>query len=272
MNMPAHKGVRANAKEINRLIEERGGLLKALVIPSRRKTLDRARKGESMKLESLQYLANIFEVDVSDILIDEDRSLTYQRFVSLKFIRTESLKGFPKDFFEITDWNDTDLLMPFEVEAKFEIDDPTEEQAETAAQLVDSVEAMINPQKASAMIRAKGKLNSTIKKLAELGIYLYVGSYKHRQRVLPFIDADQSEITLCVIPNRLLLIFTESRKSRAIQRQVDQGMSLDALKEEEYCVYGQLEKEKRDALDEEEIRYLNKMREDAKNTLVDCSI
>jgi hypothetical protein len=272
MNMPAHKGFRANANEINRLIEERGGLLKALVIPSRRKTLDRARKGESIKLESLQYLANILEVDVSDILIDEDQPLTYQRFASLKFIRTESLKGFPKDFFEITDWNDINLLKPFEVEAKFEVDDPSEEQAEIAAQMVDSVEAMINPQKPSSMIRAKGKLNSTIKKLAELGIYLYVGSYKHRRCVLPFIDADQSEIISPVIPNRLLLIFTESRKSRAIQRQVDQGMSLDALKEEEDWVNGQLDKEKRNLLDDEELRYLNKMREESKSVFVDCRI
>ena len=156
--------------------------------------------------------------------------------------------------------------------AKFEVDDPSEEQAEIAAQLVDSVEAMTKPQTASAMIRAKGKLNSTIKKLAELEIYLYVGSYKHRQQVLPFIDADQSEMALSVIPNRLLLIFNESRKSRAIQRQVDLGSSSDGANEDEVWLKGQLEKEAKGELDEEGLRFLNKLREDAKSVFVDCRI
>ena len=270
--MPAHKGIRAHAKEINRLIEAKGVLLKQLVEPHRLKTLSRARKGHSLSQESMEYLANIFGVDVPAISIEEDQPLTYQQFVSLKFIRTESLKGFPKDFFEITDFEDMDLLTPFEVEAKFEVDDPSEEQAEIAAQLVDSVEAMTKPQKASAMIRAKGKLNNTIKKLEELGIYLYVGSYKHRQSALPFIDTGQSEIAFTPIPNRLLLIFNESRKSRSVQRQVDQGMSLEQLKEDEDWLNEQLKKEATGALDEEGLRYLNKLREEAKSVFVDLSI
>lgn len=270
--MPATRGIRANAKEINRLIDEKGVLIKQLVDPQRQKTLSRARKGHALSRESMEYLANVFEVDVSQISSEDDQTLTFKRFASLKFIRTESLKGFPKDFFEISDFNDVILLTPFEVEAKFEIDDPTEEQAEIAAQLVDSVEAMTKPLKASAMIRAKGKLNSTIKKLTALGIYLYVGSYKHRGCVLPFFDADQTEVVAAVMPNRLLLIFNESRKSRAIQRQVDLGSSSDSANEDEVWLKGQLEKEAKGELDEEGLRFLNKLREDAKSVFVDCRI
>jgi hypothetical protein len=270
--MSAQNGIRANDQEIKRLIEKKGGLLKELVEPSRRKTLERARKGDRVSLESLQYLAQLFGVEVSDISIEDDVPLPYQRSVSMKFIRTESLKGFPKGFFEANDYEDSLFLSPIAVEARFEVDDPTEEQAETAAQLVEAVEAMINPQEASVMIRAKGKLNGTIKKLADLGIYLYVGSYKKRQGALPFIDADQTEIAVAVITNRLLLIFSESRKSRALQRQVDQGMSLEDLQEEQVWLKEELEKEGRSESNEEELRYLNKLREEAKQVLVDCRI
>ena len=158
------------------------------------------------------------------------------------------------------------------VEARFEVDDPTEEQSETAAQLVESVEAMASPQQPSVMIRAKGKLNSTIKKLVEMGIYLYVGTYRHRKDVLPFKDADQSEIALPVIINRLLLIFTESRKSRAIQRKVDLGLSWEDIQEMKDWLEDLLSKSAKGELDEESSRMLAKLRVAAKQVFVDLTI
>ncbi len=104
--MPAPKGIRANADEINRLVDETGILIKQIGDPRRSKTLDRARKGQRMSFESLQYLAQVFNVDIADITVEEDKPQPFQRYASMKFIRTESLKGFPRDFFEITEIED----------------------------------------------------------------------------------------------------------------------------------------------------------------------
>jgi len=270
--MPAHKGIRADAKAIESLIKEKDLLIKQLVGPSRRKTLDRARKGNRMSFESMQYLAQVFNVDIADISLEEDKPHMHKRFASMKFFRTESLKGFPKDFMEVTDFEAMDLLNPMTIEARFEVDDPTDEQAEIAAIIVDSVEAIIKTQKPSAMIRAKGKLNSTIKKLTELGIYLYVGSYKHRHSAMPFIDAGQTEVAASVIFERLLLVFTESRKSRAIQRQVDLGMSLNDMEQDTEWVNDLINRAEKGELDEESIRYLDKIRDEAKHIFIDLKI
>lgn len=269
--MPAHKGVKPDTAAIDQLIKDSGLLIKQIVDPTRRKTLDRARQGQRVKDDFMHYLAQQLGVDVSDITIADDRPIEHRRFVSMKFLRTESLKGFPKGFFDVTEFESFDLLTPIEVEARFDVDDPSEEQAELAANLVDAVEALTRPQKPSTMIRAKGKLNSTIKKLMDSGIYLYIGSYQHRHSAMPFIDADQTEVAVPVVFERLLLIFAETRKSRAIHRKVDLGMSLDDMDQEVEWVNDLIAKSAEDSLDEDSERYLAKMREDAKNYFVDLS-
>ena len=182
-----------------------------------------------------------------------------------------SLKGFPRDFFKLQ-IEDMDYLKPFDIEAQFEIDDPSEEQAETAAQLVDLIEKLTSELKPSEMIRTIGKLNSNIKKLNDLGIYLYVGNYKQRHYALPWIDADQTEKAHPVESIRLSLIFTKTGKSRSLQREVDLGSSLEGLNEDMDWINGQIEKAANDQLDDEELRFLNKLRDQAKQVLVDCRI
>jgi hypothetical protein len=167
MNVPAKKGIQPNTQEIERLIAAKGGRLKQLVDPHRRKTLYRARKGSPISQESMNYLAQALGVEVTEISILEGQETPYQRTISLKLMRMDSLKGFPEHFFENSDEEDLDLLNPPGVEARFEVEDPTEERTEAAAIVVELVETMTMPQKASEKIRTFGKLNSAIQKLKE---------------------------------------------------------------------------------------------------------
>jgi hypothetical protein len=270
--MPAHSGIRANAKAIERLIAEKNVLLKQLVEPHRRKTLDRARKGYSISPESMQYLAQVFEVEVSDISIEDDQPVAHKRLVSMKFMRTESLKGFPKDFFGTTDFEDEDKLNPLIVEARLEIDNPQEEQTEIAAQLIELVEAMLGPQSASEKIRSYGKLNSLIQKLKEIGIHLFTGCYRSRDGVLPIFYGGKTEFSCIVISNRLLLIFAADQKSKTLTRPIDQGRNLEDLEKNRDWLDALLAKAVKNELDGDDLRYLNKLREDAKKIFIDPKI
>lgn len=122
------------------------------------------------------------------------------------------------------------------------------------------------------MIRAKGKLNSTIKKLNDLGVYLYVGNYKKRLGALPWIEADQVEKAHPIESICLSLLFTETRKSRSIQREVQHGDSLHQHNDVMDWINGLIDRASKDQLDDEELRYLNKLRDQAKQVLVDCRI
>ena len=181
--MTTQKNARANPVAFERLLKQSGLKIKEIIDECDLKTFQRARKGERLSPESFQKFAKIFKVEMSELILDEDQRAAYEQRVSIQAKRAESLKGFPTDFFESSD---PELIVPPEVDARFEIDDPNEEQSELAAQLVDIVESLSRPQqlitrrKASENIRSFGKLNSLIKELAKCGIYLFVGRYEYR--------------------------------------------------------------------------------------------
>ena len=107
--MPAKKNPRANPEVIDRLIKESGKQLNALVEDSHLKTLQRARKGERLKPASFRYLAQEFGVEISDLVMEEDQPDNYDREVSIRLIRAESIRAFPDNCFY---QSDVELLLP----------------------------------------------------------------------------------------------------------------------------------------------------------------
>jgi hypothetical protein len=165
-----------------------------------------------------------------------------------------------------------DVLIDMVVKVRFGIADPSEELAEKCAQLVELLEAITKQSKSSVYIRNCGKLNAIIKNLNKNGVSIYMGHYKFRKGVWPYIDGFDREIALEAIVDHALVVFAENSKSETITREVDQGTSLEDLQEHLIETQKLLDQESKNELDDEGKFWLNKMRKESKKIFYDLRV
>jgi hypothetical protein len=265
--MGAPRGVVLDGEKIRSLLKEQRLQFKQVVNPSQIRMLQRAIQGKSVRKSSAQVIAKGLDVDLHELYQDPNQAGGFERYITIHLKKVESLSGIPGDV--MVGNQNPDVLIDMEVDVKFGIADPSEELAEKCAQLIELLEAITKQSKSSAYIRNCGKLNAIIKDLNESGISIYMGHYKFRKGVWPYIDGFDREVALEAIVDHALVVFAENSKSQTITREVDQGTSLEDLEEHLIETQKLLEQESKNELDDEGKFWLNKMRKESEQIFYD---
>lgn len=265
--MGAPRGVVLDGEKIKSLMKDRDLQQKQVVDPGQIRTLQRAIEGKRVRKTFAQDIAKGLQVDLHDLYQESDKEGGFERFITIRLQKVDSLSGIPRDV--MAGNQDPDVLVDMEIDVEFGISDPSEELAEQCARLIELLEVVTKKTKSSIYIRNCGKLNSLIKDLNQNGISIYMGHYKVRLGAWPYFDGFVKEIAANVIVGHALVVFKENTTSRTITQKVDQRLSLEELEVDLVETTKLLEQESKNELDDEGKHWLKKLRTESKQLLVD---